>query len=317
MKSFSGIAIPNPCHENWEEMSKVDKGKFCSKCAKTVIDFTKMPQQEISNYLSNKRGEKICGRFTNDQLDQITIEIPTEVFYKTYSFRKSFMLLLLIVMGGTFFSCETVTNNNSMLGKVIVTDTITKTDSTTVNPIQIDTTSTVKIGESIINDSVKCTTESAKKTLEIPEIVTTGEVVEVALMGDVEYVDPTLTEFNITSVDKVPEFMDTNTSQNANTTATKLFIENIQQVYDKHLNKELLQRIFKDSNTTHQRVYAEFIVDTLGYISLKQVRTNNPLLQDYTNKFCEFLPRVVPGEHNHKKVAVNFACPFILTREKL
>lgn len=40
------VSIPKPCYENWNSMSIDEKGRFCSVCAKTVIDFTKMNAEE-------------------------------------------------------------------------------------------------------------------------------------------------------------------------------------------------------------------------------------------------------------------------------
>lgn len=316
MKYFSGISIPNPCHENWEEMTTAEKGKFCNKCAKNVIDFTNMPQQEITNYLLKNRNEKVCGRFKKEQLEDISLKIPAEIFNNTYSFRKTFMLILLIVMGGTFFSCETTTHSRSNVGKVIITDTIQKVDSI-VSPISNDTIPIFKIGKTVVSDTVNCLTKPKKETKPIIEEIITSEVVDVTLMGDIEYVEPNPPTINITLVEKAPEFINSNITQNTNKTAAKLFIENIIQFYDEHLNKELLQRAFKDYNTTHQRVYAEFIVDTIGNINLKQVRTNNPILENYTKEVCKLLPQVKPGENNHKKIVVSFRCPFVIIRDKL
>lgn len=38
----NNIRIENPCHENWNLMSRNQKGRFCDSCNKTVIDFSKM-----------------------------------------------------------------------------------------------------------------------------------------------------------------------------------------------------------------------------------------------------------------------------------
>lgn len=63
------ITIPTPCHENWETMTREEKGRFCSVCSKTVRDFTVASDEEIMNVFSNST-EEICGNFYESQLNR-------------------------------------------------------------------------------------------------------------------------------------------------------------------------------------------------------------------------------------------------------
>ena len=62
------ITIPEPCHENWQNMTPTAKGKFCGSCEKEVLDFSNDSMVSLSKALDS--GSKLCGRFRPDQLNR-------------------------------------------------------------------------------------------------------------------------------------------------------------------------------------------------------------------------------------------------------
>lgn len=74
------ISIPNPCHEDWSQMTPEDKGRFCLSCQKTVVDFTKMNKSEIQQYFQTTVNEKICGRIKTSDLVQDNILPEVHVY---------------------------------------------------------------------------------------------------------------------------------------------------------------------------------------------------------------------------------------------
>ena len=69
------ISIPTPCHEDWDTMTLVEKGRFCSSCQKKVIDFSKISDREIALFFKKPSTGSVCGRFMQDQLAR-DMEIP-------------------------------------------------------------------------------------------------------------------------------------------------------------------------------------------------------------------------------------------------
>lgn len=120
MEKRHKIIIPEPCHENWDKMSPKDNGRFCLSCTKTVVDFTKMLPEEIQHYFNSN--QNICGKFKNTQLDEITIQIPSQVFYTQTHYHKMFLLALFAVMGSSLFSCQDKNGNKQKIDKVEVVD---------------------------------------------------------------------------------------------------------------------------------------------------------------------------------------------------
>lgn len=69
------LSIPTPCHENWDAMTPVEKGKFCGSCQKQVVDFSTMSERQVAEFFKKPSTGSVCGRFMTDQLNR-EIEIP-------------------------------------------------------------------------------------------------------------------------------------------------------------------------------------------------------------------------------------------------
>ena len=69
------LTIAEPCHENWENMSPVQQGKFCGSCQKQVVDFSNMSDRQVAEFFKKPSTGSVCGRFMTDQLDR-PMDIP-------------------------------------------------------------------------------------------------------------------------------------------------------------------------------------------------------------------------------------------------
>jgi hypothetical protein len=69
------VHIPEPCHQDWGKMQPEEKGRFCSSCSKTVVDFSLMSDRDVLSWLAGAGG-KTCGRFTADQLNRNLMVVP-------------------------------------------------------------------------------------------------------------------------------------------------------------------------------------------------------------------------------------------------
>ena len=53
------ITINEPCHEKWDAMTPNTQGAFCKVCAKDVVDFSNKSLQQIKNFFSEERTERL------------------------------------------------------------------------------------------------------------------------------------------------------------------------------------------------------------------------------------------------------------------
>ncbi|WP_395066006.1 hypothetical protein [Flavobacterium sp.] len=120
METKFKITIPKPCHEDWDGMKVTSIGRFCNVCTTEVVDFTDISSDEIRSYLA--KNNTVCGRFKNDQLDSVTIQIPTQVLFSQVHFHKIFMLALLITMDASLFSCQNANGTKQKIESIEVVE---------------------------------------------------------------------------------------------------------------------------------------------------------------------------------------------------
>src|SRR6186997_3287000 len=72
------LSIPEPCQQNWDDMAPTSQGRFCSSCAKEVIDFSQMSDTDVLNYFEIVKHGKVCGRTYPDQLNRPITNLPAK-----------------------------------------------------------------------------------------------------------------------------------------------------------------------------------------------------------------------------------------------
>jgi hypothetical protein len=139
MKQNFQILIPNPCSENWDNMKPNGNGRHCSVCDKTVVDFTKLSDNEIKQYFLQNSTKKTCGHFHKGQLNFEKNKIQkyfTDLYYKVYfgiNYKlPRIVILLLISFMLTIIGCNTPTQGE-LIGKTekITGDSISPTITNT------------------------------------------------------------------------------------------------------------------------------------------------------------------------------------------
>ena len=120
MRKKIQLTIDEPCHENWDCMTPVEKGKFCGACQKQVVDFSNMSDRQVAEFFkkpiqSFSKGSSVCGRFMADQLDR-PIEIPGKrIPWVKYFFQ--------ITLPAFLFSMKTSAQKTQGAVKVVTKDT--------------------------------------------------------------------------------------------------------------------------------------------------------------------------------------------------
>lgn len=272
------INIPEPCNENWGSMTPNELGRFCISCQKTVVDFTNWSTPDIQNYFAKHYGQKVCGRFKNEQLSRINIQIPTQLFSNIPPSRK-FALALLIVFGTTLFSC---TNNN---GQKVEINSIEVMDSNQKEGIAT-ITGALEIQEMSISK------EPIKKEIKKVQYTKSG-----IITGDVEVSpsDSSLIGLVIDGPEIAPEFIGGEDS-------LVTFIENNLTTPKKLAQDDIVGKII-----------VHFFVETDGSITdVKILKGIGNEWDEEAVRVVKIMPRWKPGSLMNKPIKVRMTLPILI-----
>jgi len=198
--SRMNIAINKPCHEDWSKMTPNDKGAFCAICTKDVMDFSKKTVQEIKDFFAKPIQGKVCGRFKEEQLDEISFESFIERFVG-FKLTKKVMVIVALTFASWFIGASDLNAQTThKMGKVapVKTHTVTpvKTEENVKGDVRVtpkDTTKCTKPNtETMKMGEVAAPPKKGKKVSENkPKATKAKKEKEVMLLGDVMIDDKT------------------------------------------------------------------------------------------------------------------------------
>lgn len=282
------ITIPEPCHENWDEMTLKENGRFCLSCSKTVIDFTTMLPNEVQHFFIQNQNQNICGRFKNEQLESLIIQIPNRVLYTQTHYHKMFLLALFIAMGTTLFSCTDKNGHKQKIDKIEVVEN-SKTQHVQVGDIKIK-------GNDIFNnippppktDKVKFVKNKTKINDSKINSSTSPDNCKKALVQD-----PTVQgEIYITGA-----VIETKAD----------YPGGINKFYEFLVNELKLP---KEAENPKGRIIVSFVIEKDGSLSSFEYPKNiDSKVKAEITRVLKLSPKWQPGEQNGKKTRIKYSLP--------
>lgn len=190
MKTTLSISVKKPCSENFTNFNTTKKGGFCMSCEKEVIDFRKLPNEELVDYFKNASKET-CGIFTASQLT--SYEKNTIPFLKSNTITKGFGLVgfsLLAICTNTPLNAQEIAGNEAPVKTELYITTNYKNNSPGVQETYaIKGTIVDEANEALpgVNIVLKGTTEGTQTDFdgkfEFPRKLATNDVLVFSYIG--------------------------------------------------------------------------------------------------------------------------------------
>jgi hypothetical protein len=204
MKTNVSLSIPEPCTENWDNFTTASNGRHCGSCSKTVIDFTKMSDRQILEFLQNKPAHT-CGRFRADQLKTYSNHLPVKINPGLTLLKAGFMSLLLALVSKQ--ATAQITTTEKVKTEVVESAYAVK-EKTTANPgqkikgvVKSSADQSPLVGISIyLKGSPVGTTSDETGKFEFPQELNEGDTLMFSFIG-YETLEYAITKNTVASID--------------------------------------------------------------------------------------------------------------------
>jgi hypothetical protein len=107
---MNSLKINNPCPMTLARVTQGDGTFYCNACSNSIVDFTDKSIDEIKEIIA---GKKVCGIFTNDQLNQ-----------PKFSLRYKFHYALLTLIAVVGFNVKPINAQSELVAKDTSTNKI-------------------------------------------------------------------------------------------------------------------------------------------------------------------------------------------------
>lgn len=105
------VEIKNPCKVNLDSVIPDEKGKFCSVCQTSVVDFTQKSTEEITSYFQTYGSDKKCGVFKSEM---VQTDSKLDIFI-SYLYSNKLRCIAILVTGILIITgCKTKKHTQTM-----------------------------------------------------------------------------------------------------------------------------------------------------------------------------------------------------------
>lgn len=285
------------CTEDWNKMKIGLHSRFCESCQKNVMDFTDKNRAEILAYLLENYGKETCGRLRPSQLDFMHTDLLVTIKSLSAKHKNTNLPFYLLTLGSLMLSgCDKLQQDNATTGEIMVYDSVSVPKDTLDVLLKSD-------GEEGITIQPKAVTNlpsTKKRTCAPPETeLLTGEVVSTGVV----FLEP--------EIPNLPDSLEAEKETYKIAEVMPEFIGGMDSLLA-YLERNVQYPQWESSQKIEGTVIATFIINRDGSISDPKILKTVPGSKNFDNEVIRVvraMPLWKPGEHNARKVAIQYNLP--------